>query len=72
MQEQPFAPTSTMETGEEQTSASGHERCTDTDRDEVATKIRRSGADRGHDGHEDEEMLVIVDLMWRPQRTREK
>ena len=59
----PIAPQTTMETGEEETSASGHKRCIDEDRDESATKIRRNGTGRGRDGHEDREMLVIMDLM---------
>ena len=53
----------TLETGEEQTSASGLKCCMDKDRCELVTKMRRSGTGRGRDGHEDQEMLVIMDLM---------
>ena len=35
----------------------------DEDRDESVTKVRRNGTGRGRDGHEDQEMLVIMDLM---------
>ena len=59
----PIAPQTTMETDEEQTSASGHKRCIDEDRDESVTKVRRNGTGRGRDGRGDQEMLVIMDLM---------
>ena len=59
----PIAPQTTMETSEEETSASGHRRCMDEDRDESVTKVRRNGTGRGRDGHEDQEMLVNMDLM---------
>ena len=52
-----------METGEEETSASGHKRCIHEDRDESVTKVRRNGTGRGLDGHANQEMLVIMDLM---------
>ena len=38
-------------------------RCMDEDRDESVTKVRRNGTSRVRDGHEDQEMLVIMDLM---------
>ena len=47
---------SSMETGEGHTSASGHKRCIDEDRDESVTKVQRNGTGRGRDGHEDQEM----------------
>ena len=69
----PIALQTTMETGEEGTSASGHKRCIDEDRGDSVTKVRRNGTGRGHDGHEDQEMLVIMDLMCeRSRRGRQR
>ena len=65
MQERSPAPIASTETGQEEVSAAGRKRNVDENWDEIAAKIRRSGAGRQResDGQKDEDMLMIMDLM---------
>ena len=74
MQEQSPVSTTSTETGQEEASAAGRKRDVDENWEEVASKIRRSGAGRQResDGQKDEDMLMIMDLrcLRMPRKTR--